>query len=254
MFKFSRTIRKYGSTGSCFAFELGVNSAYGSGRIALVSTRKKDVKLIHDHFRDLSNQKFIQLSEKLKEKERIQKSQTREPPHVSPENSFVSDENIPNSLNKLPHEPIYSSVPNKTPRPKPIVNTNNEHYLLPIMKPICNGENSYEQEMNDLIKNMETNHKNYDAYEIKIEREDREAVSREEKIIRNNNVALVLTRNDVSDDNDSVTFVTETDEEFYKEKYVPLYMSNKNLKSPDTDYFRDPANDTVYTRVRKAHV
>ena len=52
------------------------------------------------------------------------------------------------------------------------------------------------------------------------------------------------------DDHDDRTPVDEyrETESFYEEKYVPQYMSNKNMVSPPIDYFED--ENAIYGRVQ----
>ena len=42
---------------------------------------------------------------------------------------------------------------------------------------------------------------------------------------------------------------SETDSSFYKDTYVPEYMSNRHLKSPALEYFVDEQN-SVYGRIK----
>ena len=137
-------------------------------------------------------------------------------------------------------------------------------------------ENSYKQVVDQyktLIDETASNHKNYNAFEIKIEVE-KKPTAVEQKII-NKNIGLILTSSVLNSDEDDVTInnykinnntttttrkeiindsdsdlITETDESFYQDKFIPQYMSNKNLKSPAIEYFKDTKNDVVYGKVK----
>ena len=58
------SIKKYGSTSDCFAFELGRKSILGPGIIALQS-KKYNSKIIYDHFNELTEQSFLNIREKI---------------------------------------------------------------------------------------------------------------------------------------------------------------------------------------------
>lgn len=60
----SSTIRRFGSTDDCFAFELGRKSSFGNGIIALQS-KKHNSKIFYDHFNELTEKSFYSLREKL---------------------------------------------------------------------------------------------------------------------------------------------------------------------------------------------
>lgn len=136
-------------------------------------------------------------------------------------------------------------------------------------------ENSYKQVVDQyktFIDETASNHKNYNAFEIKIEVE-KKPTAVEQKII-NKNIGLILTSSVLNSDEDDVTLnsykinknttttrkeiindsdsdlITETDESFYQDKFIPQYMSNKNLKSPAIEYFKDTKNDVVYGKVK----
>lgn len=97
-------------------------------------------------------------------------------------------------------------------------------------------------EFKAIVDETASNHKTYNAYQIKIEVEKKP----NEQTIKNNNISLILTQSKYENDSDSIT---ETDESFYQDKYRPQYVSNKNLKSPAIEYFNDSDN-VVYGKVK----
>jgi len=206
--------------------------------VIALQSNKSNSKLIYDHLNDLTKNKFNRLLERFERFEKKKSTNVLEISHT------IQPEQVLQTKPVLQAQPQPQIQPQIQPLAKPqtlIVNNINNDYF--------DKENAYHQVVNEyknIIEETEKNHHNYNAYEIKIEVEKRPSV---EHIIKNKNLAMVITSSKF--DNDTDSYITETEESFYTDKYKPQYVSKRNIKAPTaSEYFKDEDNNVIYGKVK----
>lgn len=229
------TIKKYGSTSDCFAFELGRNSPFGRGIIALQS-KKYNSKVIYDHFNELTEQCFYRLHNK-RMQERLDLCQDltklNEAVNVKRE---ASEMPLQAKIQTKPAPPIASHESDSSLKWfTPNSSVGSEHLNL-------HANDSKNKNSNRSIGSITDSIASFSTVEIPIIIEDRPT----------NFCSSQLTQPvdlNVSSISKTSTYNGDETLTFYEDKYIPEYMNTKNLVSRPLEFFEDSDN-LVYARVK----
>lgn len=258
-------IKSFGILDDYFCIELGRKSIYGKGFITLKSTRPDAIR-VHRHLQELVRKAFEKLKYDLdqdRDEERRQQlnytslaingnSQQRETTNSANVNmryeEDVRQKNSPQNIPQYPYPTKNESeieirrIDGETSNSRDSY-YNNNYNPNTTRTPTTNDYTRSQQEMS-VYRAVMVNNSPYN--------DDNSYSTRNNQ--QNNGLGRIGMTNGMGYNNEGfyfeeIEYESETDESFYEEKYVPQYVSNRNLPSVALEYFHDNGN-SIYGKVK----